>query len=160
MSSVFYFEGRNRKLYVSLVVGWFDGNLSSAALPRHSQTHTRPVTRHSALEDGCGGADPGQGRDPDSFAVCVLVHGELGGQHRQQNHPKRIPVPGHRISVSHYLYRRLPPAAVAGMGSPQNRTAEQVLPVVHLAFSFREILCICVGSLQHMESAGFICAHG
>lgn len=151
-----YFETGDRKLYVSVIVGTLTVELSF--LPP-TQPDTPPVTRHSALEDGCGGPAPGQGRDPDRSTVRVLVHGQLGGQHRQQNHPQWISVPGHGLSVSYHLYRRLPPAAVAGMGSPQNRTAEQVLPVVHPAFSFRKILCIGVGSLQHMESTRFIRAH-
>lgn len=128
-------------------------------LPRWYFDDTPPVTRHSALEDGFGGPAPGQGRDPDSFTVCVLVHRQLGGQHRQQNHPEWIPVPGHGLPVPYHLYRRLPAAVVAGMGSPQNRTAEPVLPVVHPAVSLREILCIRVGSLQHMESTRFVRAH-
>lgn len=120
---------------------------------------TPPVTRHSALEDGCGAADPGQGRDPDSIAVCVLVHGQLGGKCCQQNHPQWIPVSGHGLSLSYHIYRRLPPPAVAGLGSPQNRTTQQVLLVVHPAFSFRKILRLRVGSLQHMESARVVRAY-
>lgn len=117
------------------------------------------VTRHSALEDGHGGADSGQGRDPNICPVRVLVHGELRRQRCQQNHPQWIPVPGHSLAVPHHVRRHLPPAAAAGMGCPQNRTAEQVLPVVYPAFSFWKILRICVGPLQHMESARFVRAH-
>lgn len=153
---VFYFESCNRKRATLWAV---DVALPKLAQPQtHAHTH-RPVTRHSALEDGCGGADPGQGRDPDIFTLCVLVHGQLGGQHRQQNHPQWIPVPGYSLSLSHHLHRRLPSAVVAGLGSPKIRTAEQVLPVVHPAFSLREILRVRFGSLQHMESAGFVRAH-
>lgn len=65
-----YFEGR--KLCAALPL--LNGSLSGAAAP--------PVTRHSALEDGCGGADPGQGRVPDSYTMRVLVHGQLGGKRR------------------------------------------------------------------------------
>lgn len=139
----------------------FDGWSSAAFLCARppSGASTPPVTRHSALEDGRGAAGSGQGRGPDSFAVCVLVYGQLRGQCYQQNHPQWIPVPGYGFSVSHYLHRRLPPPVVAGLGSPQNRTAEQVLLVVHPAFSFREILRIRVGSLQHMESARVVRAH-
>uniref|UniRef100_A0A3Q2QU33 Solute carrier family 35 member E1 n=1 Tax=Fundulus heteroclitus TaxID=8078 RepID=A0A3Q2QU33_FUNHE len=48
--------------------------LAAPASPRCNDTHTPAVTRHSALKDGCGGADPGQGRDPDSCPVRLLVH--------------------------------------------------------------------------------------
>lgn len=107
-------------------------------------------------EHGYGGADPGRGRDPDICPVYVLVRGELWGQRRQQNHPQRISLPGHSLSVPHHLHRRLPPAVAAGMGSTESGAARQVLPVVHPAISLREILRLCVGSLQHMESASFL----
>lgn len=86
----------------------------------------------------------------------MLVHSQLWGKHRKQNHPERVSVPSHRLLVSHFLHRRLPTAALAGMGSPQNRSAEQVLPLVHSAPGFREILRISVGSFQHMEGAGVL----
>lgn len=114
---------------------------------------------HSAQEDGCGGADARQGRIPDSCAVCFLVHSQLRGQRRQQNNPQWIPVPGHGFSFSHYFNRRLPATVVAGMGCPQNRPAEQVLPVVHSTFSIWKILCVRVRSLQYLESSRFLCAH-
>lgn len=48
----------------------------------------------------------------------VLVHGELGRQRGEQNHPKWVSIPGHSLSVSYFVYRRLFAAVVAGMGSP------------------------------------------
>lgn len=117
------------------------------------------MTRHSALEDGCGGPAPGEGRSPDSLPVCVLVHCELGGQRGQQNHPEWVPVPGHRVPLPHPLHRPLPPAAAASVGSPQNRAAQQVLPLVHPALSLWEVLRVGVGALQHMEGPGVVRAH-
>jgi len=117
------------------------------------------VRRHSALEDGCGGPAPCQGRAPDRVPVCGLVHGELGGQHRQQDHPQWIPVPGHGVAVPHHLHRGVPPAAAARVGSPQSGAAQRLLPVVHPAAGFREVLRVCDGALQHMESSGFLRAH-
>lgn len=119
------------------------------------QTHRWLVSQ----KDGFGGPDPGQRRDPDCFPVRVLVHSQFGREHREQNNPQWIPVPGHSVSVSYLFCRRLPPAVVAGMGSPQNGTAEQVLPMVHPASSLREILRLCVGSLQHMEGARLVRTH-
>ena len=115
--------------------------------------------REAEVEDGCGGASPGQRGGSDSVPVRVLVHRELGGERGEQDHPERLPLPRHRVALPHLLHRPLPPAAAAGMGSPEDRAAQQIFPLVHHSPGFREILCLCFGPLQHMESARLLRTH-
>lgn len=115
----------------------------------------------SRAEDGRGGAARARtAGNADRGVVSVLVHRQLGRQRDQQNYPQQLPLPGHRLSLSHPIHHRVSAAPAASMGGPANRVAGPVLPLVHSAARFREILRLRLGPFQHMEGSGVVRTHG